>query len=89
MNELFIPDVGDGLAAGIYARSGHSIEIDCGSQQAPEKSFAALKRVFPRTFVLSHFHTDHYNGLFHADPSFDIRHVSFRGSLSFRAGKSS
>lgn len=77
MNEFFIPDVGDGLAAGIYTTSGQSIEVDCGSQQAPEKSFEALTRIFPRTFFLSHFHTDHYNGLFRAGPHFGIRQVFF------------
>jgi beta-lactamase superfamily II metal-dependent hydrolase len=61
---LYVPDVGDGLAAGVHTLSGVDIEIDCGSQRdstaAAEKGLGVIR---PDVFVLSHPHLDHYNGL--------------------------
>ncbi|AIJ05947.1 hypothetical protein JH146_1104 [Methanocaldococcus bathoardescens] len=45
--------------------------VDCGSYNGKEKAFYALHRVSsyisrytPKYFILSHFHSDHYNGIF-------------------------
>lgn len=76
MISIYLPDVGDGLTAGIRTISNQNIQIDCGSQQYPRIAFEkGLSRIDPDIFILSHFHTDHYNGLFQAPP---------RKSLFFR-----
>ncbi len=68
MITVYVPDIGDGLAAGIRTLAGCAIQIDCGSQQHPEKAFhKGLRRINPDVFFLSHFHVDHYNGLFELD----------------------
>ena len=66
MISLRMADVGDGLAVGIRTISGHRIQIDCGSQQAFGSETALFKMLDhdPCDFFLSHFHSDHYNGLF-------------------------
>ncbi|HOX38423.1 MAG TPA: hypothetical protein PL033_10590 [Candidatus Brocadiia bacterium] len=62
---VYIPDVGDGLAAGISTIDGTKIQIDCGSQQEANVAFIkGIYRISPHSFFLSHFHLDHYNGLF-------------------------
>jgi beta-lactamase superfamily II metal-dependent hydrolase len=64
MIAAYLADVGDGMAAGIRTISGKSVQIDCGSQQAKIAPLSsALYRINPDLFVLSHFHSDHYNGL--------------------------
>jgi beta-lactamase superfamily II metal-dependent hydrolase len=64
MIAAYLADVGDGMSAGIRTISGKSIQIDCGSQEAKIASLSsALYRINPDLFVLSHFHSDHYNGL--------------------------
>lgn len=64
MITLYVPDIGDGLAAGILTLEGNRIQIDCGSQQRAEMALEkGLWRINPDTFLLSHFHMDHYNGL--------------------------
>jgi len=68
MMSVYVPDVGDGLAAGIRTLDGTSIQIDCGSQHDKEAAFhKGLCRIEPEVFFLSHFHADHYNGLLHAN----------------------
>lgn len=64
---LFVADVGDGLAAGIRTVCGSRIQIDCGSQQGPDACRHATERFYPKAFILSHFHADHYNGLFQVE----------------------
>jgi ribonuclease BN (tRNA processing enzyme) len=68
MITVYVPDIGDGLAAGIKTLIGCNIQIDCGTQQPPERAFCkGLCRINPDVFLLSHFHVDHYNGLFELD----------------------
>ena len=70
MLSVLMSDVGDGMAVGIRTLSGKSIQIDCGSQQddLPELTLS-LKKIDPDVFILSHFHSDHYNGLLGIDPN--------------------
>lgn len=80
MLQLYVADVGDGLAAGIRTVSGSILQIDCGSQQSAARAYKdGLERICPDSFFLSHFHTDRYNGLFHPGPShgFDIRRAFY------------
>ncbi len=65
MIEAYAYDVGDGMAVGIELLNGKRIQIDCGSQQSRnDKLRESLYRINPNVFILSHFHADHYNGLF-------------------------
>ena len=66
MIEIRVADVGDGLCCTLGTLEGIDIQIDCGSQQGPERAIEGLLpyRPNPSVFILSHFHTDHYNGLF-------------------------
>jgi len=85
VESVLVTDVGDGLCAGLTTLSGAGIQIDCGSQQGPEKAargLEILRLFFPRgpscdAFILSHFHTDHYNGLFSSTAG---RYMRRRGS---------
>jgi hypothetical protein len=68
MISIYVPDVGDGLAAGVRTVGNQRIQIDCGSQQSSSEAFEkGLCRINPSFFFLSHFHVDHYNGLFEWD----------------------
>jgi len=81
MISVYIPDVGDGLAVGVRMLDGTVAQIDCGSQHHAKTAFCkGLCQIDPNTFILSHFHADHYNGLFHAQCSrrrFFIRQVLY------------
>lgn len=83
---IYVADVGDGFCIAIG-----EIVIDCGGPKGLEGSktaFNGLERIFnhfhsPDVFILSHFHIDHYNGLFYAfinhpkSPAFRIREVYY------------
>jgi len=66
MLSCYLPDIGDGLAAGIKLLDGSDLQIDCGSKQNPKQVFRkSICRINPDVFILSHFHLDHYNGFFY------------------------
>jgi len=63
--DIHVPDVGDGLSCSILTVGDDRIQIDCGSQQSPAEAFyKGMMQAHPDYFFLSHFHSDHYNGLF-------------------------
>jgi Metallo-beta-lactamase superfamily len=65
MTDLMVADIGDGMCAGIWTPGGATIQLDCGSQQDElGKLPLTFSRIRPEAIILSHFHTDHYNGLF-------------------------
>lgn len=80
--KIYVPSVGDGLSAGIQnGPGGRKILLDCGSQQGGDIPYQKGMCCFsPDVFILSHFHTDHYNGLFAAKKNkrkFSIQDVIF------------
>ena len=81
MMTVYVPDVGDGLAAGIRMLDNTRVQVDCGSQHDAEVAlYKGLYRIEPEVFFLSHFHLDHYNGLLeHHDrwPRSTIRQAFF------------
>ncbi len=65
MITAYVPDVGDGLVVGFVTLADLRVQIDCGSSRTPELAAEkGLASINPEVFFLSHFHTDHYNGLF-------------------------
>lgn len=78
---IYVPDIGDGLSCGIETNSGNSLQVDCGSQQDASGAFyRGMLKIHPDYLILSHFHADHYNGLFEglrAKVGFQIREVLF------------
>jgi len=65
MIKLYVPNIGDGLSAGLLSINYNTILLDCGSQNHPILAYKkGLLNVMPNVFILSHFHADHYNGLF-------------------------
>lgn len=67
MLSIVVPDIGDGLSGSIYTQTGEKVQLDCGSQQSARIAYGrGMLRDKYRTnfFILSHFHSDHYNGLF-------------------------
>jgi len=82
---LYVADVEDGLCMAIRTLWDVGIQVDCGSNGGNKKGVAiasrGLLRIYgslgsPNVFVLSHFHLDHYSGLF--DASLKRRLVPFR-----------
>lgn len=80
---VYVAKVGDGLAAGITVNH-KSMQIDCGSTNSAILAFKrGLCRIRPDVFLLSHFHSDHYNGLQYTmdcqcqQPLFNIKQVYF------------
>jgi len=63
MRNIRISDIGDGLAMNIETIKGVDIQIDCGSQQKSHKLLESCFLYNSEMFFLSHFHSDHYNGL--------------------------
>jgi glyoxylase-like metal-dependent hydrolase (beta-lactamase superfamily II) len=71
---VHVPSVGDGLAATLTTASGVRILVDCGSQNQQAAAWSkGFVRSRPEVFVLSHFHTDHYNGLLVEEPGLQAR----------------
>lgn len=67
MRNLYMADVGDGQNIGMKSLFGQNIQIDCGGGSRRE-ALDGFKRIIkdlgkPNTFILSHFHIDHYYGL--------------------------
>ena len=66
-------DVGDGLCC-IFSCADTTVQLDWGSQQGSQVAIEGWRNIVvheggylrPEVFVLSHFHTDHYNGLLRA-----------------------
>ena len=67
IKELHVADVGDGLCLKIFNEDNRNLMVDCGSKSSPPRAgqvFWELTRISaPDTFLLSHFHEDHFNGL--------------------------
>ena len=79
MLACYLPDIGDGLAAGIKLLDGSDLQIDCGSQQNPKQAFRkSICRINPDTFILSHFHWDHYNGFLNAQKCRPYRYPAIK-----------
>lgn len=78
MISLYVSDVGDGLAAGIRLVSGKRIQVDCGSQQHRDRASRVLHDIRPDIFILSHFHSDHYNGVSSHVDHFSSHHQSIK-----------
>lgn len=71
MWDMYIANVGDGLCVAVHTAPRQVIQIDCGTRQKSKVALEGWKRIvnnfhLPDVFVLSHLHTDHYNGLLHA-----------------------
>ncbi|MBT0160815.1 hypothetical protein G4O51_12620 [Candidatus Bathyarchaeota archaeon A05DMB-2] len=70
MRGIYVADVGDGLCMAIHTISGRTAQIDCGGQDE-KAAFSGFERILNYfhsldTFILSHYHGDHYNGLLYA-----------------------
>jgi len=79
MIAYYLPDIGDGLAAGIKLLDGTDLQIDCGSQQYPKQAYRkSICRINPDIFILSHFHLDHYNGFLHCKKCRSFSHPNIK-----------
>jgi ribonuclease BN (tRNA processing enzyme) len=58
--------VGDGLCLSIFMPYCTRVQIDCGSQQCSgnKEAFERVNLFQPKHLFLSHFHEDHYSGIF-------------------------
>ncbi len=81
MMHLRLADVSDGLCAELRFPDGAAAQVDCGSAISGAAADAWLRILAanpttpsfgPDTFILTHLHTDHYNGVLDAtnSPSF-------------------
>lgn len=93
MYSLYLADAGDGLCMRVGVID-ETLQVDCGSEQGRVVALDGWERIarsFPetQTFLLSHFHLDHYNGLLQASLTRpkrwfrDIRQVFYPGIPSF------
>lgn len=77
--QILLADVSDGLCSAIYWWPHAGIQVDCGSQEGGTVAAEAWARLlhpkrgapwgWPAAFILTHLHTDHYNGVLHASAS--------------------
>jgi metal-dependent hydrolase (beta-lactamase superfamily II) len=70
MKSIRVLDVGDGLCVQIETDAKNHVLLDCGSRQefiARRLSYEWQRIVKANTFILSHFHHDHYSGLLNPD----------------------
>lgn len=72
MTRLMMRDIGDGLSVSLEQDYDRYIQLDCGGDK---NSFINGSRRIKddveraKVFILSHFHNDHYNGLFYLKPT--------------------
>jgi beta-lactamase superfamily II metal-dependent hydrolase len=71
MEALQMWNVGDGLSLVLWSRVGGWFHIDCGSSSDSTRAARTLYEWphlphIPGTFLLSHFHADHHNGIWRA-----------------------
>ncbi|HEY0152788.1 MAG TPA: hypothetical protein VGB92_12380 [Longimicrobium sp.] len=59
-----IESVGDGLNAALYTLPGEGLHLDVGGRSRRLAWAAFRKAPAPKTLVISHFHLDHYVGLY-------------------------
>jgi ribonuclease BN (tRNA processing enzyme) len=79
--------VGDGLCLSIFMPGDTRVQIDCGSTQCDgnENAFEKMKWFDPKHLFLSHFHEDHYSGIFLAkDSTLNIETLYFPKIPSFQ-----
>lgn len=77
--QIYVADIEHGLCSGIKSRQNY-LQLDWGSVNDIKKAFESQKRIssfFQQdfdTFLLSHFHYDHYSGLLYAaNNSFQLK----------------
>lgn len=102
MRRIHLIDMGDGLSSILSSHFGLNVQIDWGSntqinavdnwKQSVKHSY--YPNLFPDSFILSHFHRDHYNGLFYAARNsdelkgqFNIREFFYPGQPKFENSK--
>jgi len=68
MLEIYVSEVGDGLCSLFLTKFRYNIQLDCGgnNQNIASEGFERIISSIgkPHRFILSHFHLDHYVGLF-------------------------
>jgi hypothetical protein len=70
LDKVAMLDVGDGLCSALIRGNGNNVVIDWGAQGPAQLAAEAWHRMAhvdssfaPDAFILSHYHSDHYNGL--------------------------